>query len=94
MTSALDIIQEIDELRGRLTLITVQFPDTEHGLKDSIDFFEQLIVRPKPGMVQEAVIHLVEIKTYLTEISNKYPSTRKEIIPAIKLADGLLGPVH
>jgi hypothetical protein len=95
MTTALDILSEIDELKGRLTLITVQYPDTERGLQDSIDFFGQLLIRPKPGMVQEAIVHLQEIKQYLTEIAVKYPETKKELIPAIKLADGLLGPtVH
>lgn len=92
MTSASQVFTEVDQLRGRLSAIYVVYPDTQIRLDESISVIDQLLTKPTPGLLNEVINDLYELRIYFSDIIAHCPDTQKQIQPAVDLIVLLLGP--
>lgn len=85
---------EVDELRGRLTSLMVNYPDTEIRLKTSIAILDALLRGANsPGAVQYTVEDLLDLRAYFKDITDNVEELRPKFAPAMALIERLLGPV-
>jgi len=87
------VIDEVEELRGRLVALNINYPDMNVRLDDTIDILDRLINTPKPGMMQYVISDLTNLKQYLLELYT-LEQLRRELKPVIDLIEGLLSPVN
>lgn len=92
MTSASQVFTEVDQLRGRISAIYVNYPDTQHRLDESIKLLDQLLTKPVPGLLSMVIEDLYDLRSYFNDIIAHFPETRRQIQPAVDLVSLLLGP--
>lgn len=92
MNEIANTFNEVDELRGRLLSIMVNYPDTEVRMRPAIEVLYVLLVTPSQPMVQQAIGELIELRQYFADIIDKHDQMLKPFQPSIELIDRLLGP--
>lgn len=86
------VFNEVDALRGRLSVILVKYPDTEVRMRPAIKILDVLLTKPDPETIPHAIEELIDLRTYFHTITKRHPDLNPTIDPAVKLIDLLLGP--
>lgn len=90
-----EILMDCDELTGRLSVIRVNWPDTEVRVKHSIFQLKELMAEPTQERISNIVDDLMDLRTYLTDIHKMDPKELgRDFRPAMELIDRLLGPTE
>jgi hypothetical protein len=84
----------VDELRGRLSWLRVNYPDMDIRLRPAIEVLDVLLSRPVNGTIAETVEELIDLRTYFHDILREFPELQKSMQPSIDLIDRLLGPAE
>lgn len=91
-TIAAAVYNELDELRGRLSALMVNYPDTGIRLRPSLDVLDVLLIKPLPGTLDETIDELIELRSYFQDIQKHYPEMKRPFEQSLVLIDRLLGP--
>lgn len=87
--------EEVEELRGRLASLMVNFPDVEPRVRKTVELLSVLITHPQhPGLMQFVVNDLLTLQVQIAAVYEKFPELRKSIQPIIELLNRLLQPVE
>ena len=96
-------IAALDELKGRLDWIKVNWPDTHIPVDPTVDLLTTNLHRCmkrnlKEPEIQELSEDIQDLKEYLLVILRKYPEVRKDFIPTVNVINWLLSlpplPAH
>lgn len=93
MSSA--VLAALDEVKGRCTLLKVNFPDTCAGVDPAIDKISVFMRKATKGTFtldheQDLANTLYGVKTYCQWLVKEYPETRAECLPLIKTINYLV----
>lgn len=90
-----EIIEEVEDLIGRLSVIRVNWPDTEVRVKHSVFNLKELLSEPSPRRIYHIIDDLYDLRKYLVDI---YELDEKalyhDFMPAIEMTGRLLGPTN
>lgn len=89
-----NIYNEVDELRGRLSALMVNYPDTEVRLRPVVEVLDVLLVKPLPTVIDEAVDELQDLRMYFSDIQRKIPEMQRPFEQSLALINRLLGPTE
>ena len=86
--------EEIEELRGRLSALMVNYPDVEPRVGKTVELLDVLITRPQhPGLMQFAINDLLTLRVQMTAVYERFPEIRRPVQPIMELLNRLLQEV-
>jgi len=87
-----EIYSEVEDLRGLLCAIKVNYPDTEVRVDPAIHKIDNVLNGPTEENIYYACEDIQDLRNYLNAISKLDKELEKNTKDAVLLIDRLLGP--
>lgn len=89
----MSIYDELEELVGRLTALTIKYQDFNVRLNDSIETYKRALSVPNPQLLAWMGADMVSIQEYLKDCYDNVPEIRRDVKPILSLLQGLTEPI-